>query len=304
MKRRILGWSIVGAVLFGLVGASIATDASSFCNTCHEMRPYYAAWQVGAHGVNAECIECHVDAGVLKRLSHKPAALMEVVAHFSGDIAFPQPEPPTMPNARCLMCHDAPIDTEDAGIFSHADHEERAECGQCHMRTGHDVSAAALTDAGIYDADAAEARALSIQGDLVAAPGAGVANVPDHLAVGCSGCHDMAATGCLACHTVQVPDEHPEGADCTVCHAGFVDWVFAHPILETCSDCHDTPGDTTHERETECVICHVTPDSWVFEHPDGTSPCSGCHTRPADDHPERDDCATCHSLTGAWAHDI
>lgn len=100
MKRKILGWSIVGAVLLGVVGAAIATDESSFCKTCHEMGPYYTAWQSGSHGTDAECIECHVDPGLLKRLAHKPTALMEVVAHFAGDTMFPRPASPGLPNER------------------------------------------------------------------------------------------------------------------------------------------------------------------------------------------------------------
>ena len=61
----------------------------AFCQTCHEMGPYYDAWAVGQHAETATCIDCHVDDGLPARFAHKFVALGEVKAHFLGDTTFP-----------------------------------------------------------------------------------------------------------------------------------------------------------------------------------------------------------------------
>ena len=95
---------VLGVVLFFPV--ALATDRSTFCRTCHEMIPYYDAWLVGQHAKTAECIDCHVDAGLPARFAHKFVALGEVKSHVLGDTSFPREQPPNVPNKRCTRCHE------------------------------------------------------------------------------------------------------------------------------------------------------------------------------------------------------
>lgn len=264
-RRTLTFGAILAVIVTVLFGAAVATDASSFCASCHEMTPYTTAWSAGPHANGAECVDCHVDPGIASRLAHKPAVLGELFAHFRGDTLFPRPERPDIPDSRCVQCHEDTGSVDAATAFSHSDHVERAACQDCHSGVGHAVTQTDLEDAGVFDADAAQARAVGIPGDAVAAPDAGSANVPGHVEITCTRCHDLARTGCLGCHAALVPEEHPAGDECALCHPSVADWIFAHPDSTSCADCHGPPD--------------------------------------IEDHPERDDCGTCHSTTGEWRHD-
>ena len=267
------------------------------------MIPYNEAWAVGTHAEEAECIECHVDAGLANRLMHKGVALQEVIAHLRGDTSFPRAKAPDVPDGRCISCHDDLADAQEGG-FSHAEHAERATCAGCHEDTGHAVTREALDAAGVLDAESWGLRFESaLASDVVAAPGAGVANLADHVDTRCSDCHDMARTGCAACHEVPDTKAHDLDPDCLVCHSASAEWQFAHPESVECLDCHVAPDTEAHTLDLTCVRCHSI-ETWGFEHP-ASGDCSPCHSRPdtEDDHPARDDCGTCHSTTGDWDHD-
>ncbi len=241
-RRR---WSILAAVVLivgviAFVAAAQATDASTFCGTCHEMQPYYDAWTQGHHGTSAQCVDCHVDPGFFPRLTHKFNALSEVWAHFTGYSGFPMPAPPVVPDSRCLQCHPTVTVRSLPASFSHDLHAKQGPCEMCHATTGHDVPATSLQAAGVYNAQAAALRAQSTTG-APAVPGAGKADVPGHIAVVCSACHDMAAMGCSACH--KAPHE-PRG-DCGQCHQPGPRFTFAHPQTGmpnwqniACRQCH------------------------------------------------------------------
>lgn len=238
-------WLIFGAVALiagvaAFVGVARATDASAFCNTCHEMQPYHTAWTEGGHKADAQCIDCHVDAGFLPRLGHKFIALGEVWSHLTGNTDFPRPVPAVVPDRRCVGCHPTVKTTSLPATFAHELHAKQGPCQMCHARTGHNVTAEALQAAGIYSPKNAALRAIPAT-TAVAAAGAGKANVPGHVPVVCSECHDMAATGCPACHK---PPHEPRG-NCTLCHAPGPKFTFAHPATQMenwqsipCKKCH------------------------------------------------------------------
>jgi nitrate/TMAO reductase-like tetraheme cytochrome c subunit len=307
LARRSRRWPIVGIALAVLavpllLGASVYTDGSEFCTSCHEMQPYHEAWTSGPHVNEAECIECHVDVGLAGRLLHKPTALGEVVAHLRGDTSFPREEAPEIPDERCLACHEDVAEGE--GGFSHTEHAERATCAMCHFTTGHEVTRQSLAEAGVLDEATWDARFESgLASDVVAAPGAGVANVDGHVEVACTDCHDLARTGCEACHETPETQAHAPEPDCLVCHEPVGEWQFLHPEVEECLDCHAAPETEAHQVDLACVTCHSI-KTWEFDHPT-SGDCLPCHARPADvpDHPERNDCGACHSTTGGWAHD-
>jgi hypothetical protein len=103
--RRLVTWGAAGViVVLLLVGSLVYTEQSSFCPTCHEMGPYYTAWKTGPHAKDASCVDCHVDAGVIAHLVHKPTALKEVWDHFFADNRFPN-YTVDVPNSRCIRCH-------------------------------------------------------------------------------------------------------------------------------------------------------------------------------------------------------
>jgi nitrate/TMAO reductase-like tetraheme cytochrome c subunit len=222
--RRWIIVALAGVVvaLAAYVVVARATDASAFCASCHEMQPYYTAWTQGHHKSGAQCVDCHVDAGFVPRLSHKFVALAEVWTHVVGRPTFPMPTAADVPDSRCMRCHPHVAAKKAAVGFSHALHAKQGRCELCHPTAGHDVTAQALRAAGVYDAVAAARRARTTS--ATAAPGAGKANVPGHLKVSCSECHDLAATGCSACHMPR----HEALGDCTRCHQAGARFTFTH----------------------------------------------------------------------------
>lgn len=304
MRTLIYTMTAVAAFVVLLAGLGFATDQSDFCQTCHEMRPFHDAWQTGPHAEEAECIECHVDEGLLARAAHKPEAVGEVIAHIRGDTSFPRPQPTAVPDSRCTGCHQSIDDADDRpDSFSHELHTQAGSCASCHSVTGHAVSREALEAAGVFDAEAAASREPTLPASAIAAPGAGTLNVEGHPEVACAACHDIARSGCMACHAQALPAEHPADEECDVCHPSASDWTFAHPSSNACASCHEPPATGEHPGVSDCAVCHDVEGEWAFVHPaDGT--CADCHAPPIlDEHPDRDDCGTCHSVSGGWDHD-
>lgn len=278
----------VGVVLL-VTGSAVAVELTSrpaFCNTCHEMTPYYEAWTAGAHAT-VDCVDCHVDPGVVAQVSHKFVALKEVYLHLTTDPRFPVGA--EVPDRRCVACHDDEVDPRIPG-FDHEAHRAGRQCVSCHSGIGHTVTAEALDAAGVLDPEAFAAYESS----RTAVLGAGAANIEGHVEVVCSDCHDLAATGCAACHPR--PEEHPETtATCLTCHAA-ADWRFEHPPASAaCAACHEPPDD---HYPQPCTTCHETGVSWAFTHPTSAD-CASCHAPPADHYGSS--CASCHSPDEAWS---
>lgn len=236
-------WGLLGGVVVvgitAFVVVSQVTDASSFCGTCHEMQPYYVAWTQGNHKTQAQCIDCHVDPGFLAQLTHKFTTFSEVWGHFAGYGGFPMAAPAVVLDTRCTYCHPSVTVKSLPASFSHEQHAKQGPCQMCHPTTGHDVPAQALQAAGIYNAQNEALRARSATS--TAATGAGKANIPNHVTVACSQCHDMAAMGCSACHAAP----HEPRGDCQQCHPPGPTFVFQHP-----------PTGMPDSQNIACNLCH------------------------------------------------
>lgn len=309
MARKIKSWvfshktaaaiwiaTATAVLLLAFIGVARATDRPAFCSSCHEMEPFYDAWSEGPHA-GVDCVTCHVGEGSVERLSHKMVALQEVWAHVSGDPTFPLAEVEPIPDERCVACH-ADIADGRAG-FSHAEHAAKGSCTDCHRDAGHKVTDTALRDAGVFDPST---RALQIAA-RVAAVGQGRADLPGHVVVDCSSCHEMAATKCSSCHST--PAEHTRQGECTTCHVPATAWVFAHPAEGACLDCHTTPAKHV-VTEAGCQTCHPERgEAWSFAHP-AAGDCADCHAKSSEHVVTRDDCTSCHKQRGkswAFAHD-
>ncbi|TDB36953.1 MAG: hypothetical protein D9V44_10655 [Actinobacteria bacterium] len=286
----------LGALTGGAVAATNYTSRPGFCTSCHEMEPYYVAWNEGAHA-GISCVSCHVEPGLKSEVAHKVVALKEVYNHFTTDPKFPGAVT-DIPDSRCLACHSGTIDPGIPG-FTHEAHRGERSCVDCHASAGHRVTSAALAEAGILDSQAKDRLAIAVVG-------AGAANLPGHIAVTCSNCHDLAKTSCVTCHTPEARS-HPalksvsatatgETSTCTTCHTTADSWSFEHATdVTTCVNCHTTPAE---HRAGACTTCHEPGASWAFEHPSSTATCTTCHTRPAAHATET--CTTCHTTGAAW----
>ena len=257
-KRRAL---VLGIVVVFVVGAyaatSLYTRRPAFCNVCHEMSPYYDAWQTGAHA-DVPCVECHVDPGPVADVLHKPYELREVWLHLTSTPTFPLTGAIDLPDERCVRCHDSAIDPGIAG-FDHETHRNGRTCKTCHSSAGHAVTADALQAAGILNANAQ----AQIDARNAITAGAG-APLEGHVAVPCSECHDMTTAACAACH--EPPADHQAGA-CSECHAPGSTWTFSHTTRTDCTSCHTPPAG---HFEADCAQCHTPGTAWSsadFSHP-------------------------------------
>lgn len=273
--RRLTVWAVVvAAALVALTGSVVYTDQSSFCPTCHEMEPYYQAWLAGGHASSARCIDCHVDAGIIADLAHKPVALKEVWDHFFGTVRFPMATV-DVPNSRCLRCH-ATITDKPGAAFSHSFHMKYVTCKDCHTQVGHTVTFASLSAAGVLSTSATIPSGAATGSAITT--GATSASAAGHIAVVCQECHDLSKMKCSACH--QPPHEYL--GECSNCHRPGAAFTFAHPTSTDCAACHTPPAG---HYTTDCVACH-SPDvpfaSTVFVHPQThhdyrSRPCATCH---------------------------
>jgi hypothetical protein len=238
------------------------------------MSPYYDAWATGPHATSAQCVDCHVDPGVIAHLAHKPIALKEVWNHFFSDNRFPNFNV-DLPNSRCQneSCHKT-IPEKTGSLFSHAAHATKALCKDCHAQSGHLVSTAALDAAGVLK-----------QGATAPVPGGLTpSSVPGHKKVVCQECHDQAKMKCSSCH--QPP--HEDKGECSNCHVVGDTFVAGHPggSNTACgtSGCHKPPA---NHFGADCASCHkptVPFAQATFSHPARVGdhsyrafPCVKCH---------------------------
>ena len=259
--RWILGLSIGGGVIVLVIVAAFVTahftSASSFCDTCHEMDPYYATWQASEHS-GAECRDCHIPPGTVSYIETKLGSFREIYVHFFGKADAPLTVTREIPNASCFRCHDdPPADPSLPTVtFSHAEHAARTDCITCHVRLVHKTLPPGHLDPGQMSS--------------------------------CFRCHDgsTAPNNCSYCHTAP----HEKRGECSSCHntSGFTSAGGNHPFALTgahasltCTQCHvskpgvaNIPGTELAQADPACISCHG-------DNHKGLTDCAGCHTPTA-----------------------
>lgn len=146
-KRHVLvaSMGLVGIVAGGiLVFSAISfwwTSQPSFCNRCHVMNKYVAAWQSSVHQ-DVNCEACHLTPGFFGFLGGKISGLQVVMNYIRGtyeDYSFNA----AVTNAACLQCHDDILDgnihDKASGItVSHRDIIDMGgKCMNCHSTVAH-----------------------------------------------------------------------------------------------------------------------------------------------------------------------
>jgi cytochrome c nitrite reductase small subunit len=146
-RRR---YVVVSAGLMGFVGGGILllsvvsfwwTSQPSFCNRCHVMNKYVAAWEQSPHK-DVTCEICHTSPGFFGFVGGKIAGLQVVANYIRGDFnddsfnAF-------VSNASCLRCHEDLLekdftDPETQVTVSH-EHimDNGGKCMTCHSTVAH-----------------------------------------------------------------------------------------------------------------------------------------------------------------------
>ncbi len=293
IPRRVWILAAVAVSLLALIAVPAsfaATDQPGFCATCHEMTPFYTAFDAGPHK-GIQCVDCHVDPGLVSRVTHKVASLKEVADHFTTKPSFPLADV-SVPDARCVACHRSLPVTNG---FDHAQHTSALACSRCHSDVGHQVTTEALASAGVLNTKAATFGDSSVRVAENTSASAVLGNVKtdraaNHKAIECTRCHTTYA--CSSCHS----GPHDSRGPCIVCHRADpspTPWAFVHPDSTACASCHTPP----HPDRGACNQCHKPGTSWVFVHPSQKvrSDCATCHPKPTTGtHALRTKCAACH----------
>lgn len=292
---RAIGVVFIFAIFLGLIG--YVTARPSFCNGCHEIKPYYDSWVTSTHA-DVNCLTCHVEQGLGSAVRMRVDAVQHAFAHlFAGKtIGKPGPALVSRSGKTCLTCHIAERDITPSGdlIISHPKHLvlKGISCSDCHINLVHNRAGSGKN-----------LPAMEI----------------------CYRCHDgvRISNRCDLCHSEKgPPDNHDKewvGAhgklamqqktECMTCHSKPKDF---------CKECHrrippshgpdwspyqhslavksrgETPCSTCHNKKTFCQRCHKIqhPADYVQTHratveAEGSTGCAKCHT-------ERKLCVACH----------
>jgi nitrate/TMAO reductase-like tetraheme cytochrome c subunit len=284
-RRRLTALAVVAGVLavLGFGALALGTPVSerpTSCIVCHDMKPFYDAWTVGAHsGGKASCVDCHVDQGLLNHWVNSVVALREIAGEVTGQGTFPRADV-ILPSSRCVRCHPTQKNTLVGIKFTHAGHASKVTCSQCHIQTGHAVTDAALAQVGALDAARASSLKMATMTNSQAwvLPGTTPMSAA-HLETSCWACHDPAKVGCGYCHTT-----NPHAA-----------------TTSNCAECHKPPAG---HFTTACAKCHQFGRPFnqpQFAHPAAgeqhtwqSFPCVQCHPNGY----ATADCTTCHAGQG------
>jgi nitrate/TMAO reductase-like tetraheme cytochrome c subunit len=144
--RIVIIVGVVALVFLGIIAGAVAyTERSSFCaNACHEMDVYGQTWRTSNHH-EVECVDCHIEPGVINFAQAKISALREVYVHFSGNIEKPIAVTRNVPNSTCTRsgCHNknnvpTRVKLKNGQWFPHVDHWQKdIYCRDCHYQVVH-----------------------------------------------------------------------------------------------------------------------------------------------------------------------
>lgn len=135
-------WPILGIIFLGLLVMTVPmyyTSRSSFCNSCHIMKPYYEAWSKSTHAKES-CEGCHNAPGVLGFLGGKMRLTKQIIVNFTS-----RPdsiEESTIANDTCYACHNLKRRVTPTGDLKlpprhHLAKDKNLPCTQCHSGLVH-----------------------------------------------------------------------------------------------------------------------------------------------------------------------
>jgi len=279
-------------VLMVVMGAAAAwyTSRPVFCNSCHNMEPYYKSWQESSHK-DVTCVECHFPPGIGGKVRGKVLGLVQLLKYVTGSAGTrPSAE---IPDASCLRsgCHESrllsgrvdyrvkSLDKEIVIPFDHTPHLQEGRrgktlhCTSCHNQivqgTHMTVDSRACFLCHFKDQPFNEKLST------------------------CTHCHQIPQTkfdlggGVTFTHELAIK----KGVDCKSCHGDLIRGNGEVP-RERCQSCHNREGDLARigdhefmhdkhvtEHKVDCTQCHSpilhSLDIKKLEHAAGN--CQSCH---------------------------
>lgn len=141
---------VLSAGMMGIVGGGILllsvfsfwwTSQPEFCNRCHVMNKYVAAWERSPHQ-DVNCETCHTQPGFFGFVGGKIAGLQVVANFIRGDYTDDSFNA-AVPNASCLRCHEDILEdvytSPETGVTVSHFHiiDNGGKCMNCHSTVAH-----------------------------------------------------------------------------------------------------------------------------------------------------------------------
>lgn len=263
--RKLAGMLLPAGILFvivaavGTVGMVEFSSSPTFCQTCHNMKPYYESWRTSSHS-EVSCIECHIAPGVKGEAMGKIQALNQLVKYVTRTYGLkPWAE---VEDRSCMRsgCHserkvEGLVDFNGVA-FDHTDHlgelrrEKQLRCTSCHSQIvqGEHIAVTVSTCILCHFKD----------------------RETDDPVAGCVGCHSeptrvVSTQGFVVDHAQYVRDR----ISCVSCHDNvIVGSGDADPKM--CQNCHNEPERFNRYDEVERMhVVHIT---------ENKVECQQCHT--------------------------
>jgi len=298
---------LVLLVLLSFVGVE-TTSTSTFCSSCHEMKPEYYTWKASTHS-EVDCVSCHIEPGAQNLVKAKADGLKELYKTVTDSYISPIIMPREIPDAACESCHNMSkrkvTPTGDL-IIPHEKHiEKRVACVQCHSGVAHGKIATRKitynTDYGRWDADLGR----SVMNDI---------KYTNPTMETCIDCHKArkASVKCETCHTTgMLPDSHLDEKFKLKSHG-----QEARKDVEECHTCHGYMSDKKIDGfdETPSYMHYIDSEKkmnrpmTVSKYAKENTFCKDCHSERPASHTklfasshgklasvQQETCATCHS---------
>jgi nitrate/TMAO reductase-like tetraheme cytochrome c subunit len=294
-------WFIIIAVLAVILIVAVAvyvpvhlTSSTSYCASCHQMKPYQATLEHSVHA-NVACVSCHVPPGLFASIKWRTKEWVNIWATYLDmpNVSAKQQLPS---NANCTSCHNVqnlgPSQTDIR--FSHQIHVNLANltCVDCHNEVSHakpgQATTVSMTICSMCHSQQIEQNQCSFCHTTPPPKNVHPANY-----IALHGKQALAnPASCLTCH-------HDEAAFCGACHAkppadhfsGTWSYTHAGPAKADPASCLGC-----HNYQTFCQKCHQVnhPANWVTTHGpvavQNSASCLVCH--------QQSYCDACHNKMG------
>lgn len=283
-KRLVFALLLTLVILVGLMAVTLeVTSTPKFCNTCHNMKPYYSSWQKSTHS-HVTCTDCHFPPGIQNKLKGKFTALSMLVNYFTGVYKRNKPWA-EISDESCMRsgCHvtrtlTGKVNYKKNISFDHAHHlkdlrrGKKLRCTSCHSQIvqGRHMS---VTEGTCFLCHFKGTEITGTVDQCIKCHVPPVAKEGDETAVPYD--HKMVMErniGCGKCHgTMVVGDGTVPKIRCSGCHAD-VKKIASYDDTELMHQKHIT------DHKIECEQCHTEIQHKSVARTEFVKPdCHACH---------------------------
>lgn len=329
-KFKILTLSLLFIAIFIIAGTVTveSTSSSSFCETCHEMKPETQTFKVSSHS-QLQCNDCHIQSGAANLAKAKMDGLVRVYKKVTDNFPAPIHMPTQIPNSTCEKCHNMKtrnVTTSGDIIIPHGKHiKEDIKCVECHSGVAHgDIADRNVTFKTDYE-KWNETLAKQMMSEKYTQPKMEECiscHITNNVSTACKTCHSSGMEPASHSNPNFMKGEHGQLAEknidkCNSCHSYMSDnpiksmqtKTVIEQFIENGSSSTGTISAAQYAKEnTFCKTCHAkkpaSHDSDFFnDHGklagSNIGTCKACHdtSKLGSNTSNQVICATCHPAT-------